>query len=151
MPEGRMYQIPTLSPRLVSVVIPCYNQAAFLSEAVESVLSQTHRRVEILVDDDGSTDGTVAVARSYEGVRCISQANQGQGTARNEGLKRATGEYVVFLDSDDRPRPRALEVGVRCLEYVTTARWPPGVASLSVPMARDSPQGIVPSSFKITT
>jgi len=111
-----MYQIPTLSPRLVSVVIPCYNQAAFLSEAVESVLSQTHRRVEILVVDDGSTDGTVAVARSYEGVRCISQANRGQGAARNEGLKRATGEYIVFLDSDDRLCPPALEVGLRCLE-----------------------------------
>ena len=100
---------------LVSVVIPCYNQANFLAEALESVLAQTYARVEVIVVNDGSTDDTVAVASRYERVRCISQLNGGQGAARNEGLKHATGEYVLFLDSDDRLLPHALEIGVACL------------------------------------
>lgn len=100
---------------LVSVVIPCYNQANFLPQAIESVLTQTYGRVEIVVVNDGSTDDTVSVAGRYEHVRCISQLNGGQGAARNEGLKHATGDYVLFLDSDDRLLPHALEIGVQCL------------------------------------
>ena len=100
---------------LVSVVVPCYNQANFLPEAIESVLAQTYGRVEVVVVNDGSTDDTAAVASRYERVRCISQLNGGQGAARNEGLKRATGEYVLFLDSDDRLLPDALEIGMQCL------------------------------------
>jgi len=99
--------------RLVSVVIPCYNQARFLGQAIESVQAQTHRFFEIIVVDDGSTDDTVAVAGGYGSVRCISQRNQGQGAARNEGLKHVLGDYVVFLDSDDRLLPRALDIGLR--------------------------------------
>jgi glycosyltransferase involved in cell wall biosynthesis len=101
--------------QLVSIVIPCYNQAAFLGQAIESVLAQTHRNFEIVVVDDGSTDTSMAVARRYEGVRCISQSNQGQGAARNEGLRHVRGTYIVFLDSDDRLLPHALEVGLQCL------------------------------------
>ncbi len=100
---------------LVSVVIPCYNQAKFLGQAIESVLAQTYPHAEIVVVDDGSTDRTVEVARSYDAVRCVSQPNQGQGAARNEGFKHISGEFVVFLDSDDRLLPHALEVGRRCL------------------------------------
>jgi glycosyltransferase involved in cell wall biosynthesis len=100
---------------VVSVVIPCYNQARFLEQAIESVHAQTHPSFEIIVVDDGSTDDTVAVATRDNSVRCISQRNQGQGAARNEGLKYASGDYVVFLDSDDRLLPRALDTGLRCL------------------------------------
>jgi glycosyltransferase involved in cell wall biosynthesis len=105
---------PTASG-LVSVVIPCYNQARFLGQAIESVLVQTYPRSEIVVVDDGSTDRTVEVARSYDAVRCVSRPNQGQGAARNEGLGHISGEFVVFLDSDDRLLPYAFEVGLRCL------------------------------------
>jgi glycosyltransferase involved in cell wall biosynthesis len=100
---------------LVSVVIPCYNQARFLGQAIESVHAQTHPFFEIVVVDDGSTDDTVAVANRYSAVRCISQPNQGQGAARNAGLNYATGDSVVFLDSDDRLLPHALDSGLRCL------------------------------------
>jgi glycosyltransferase involved in cell wall biosynthesis len=99
---------------MVSVVIPCYNQAHFLVEAIESVRAQTVSDVEIIVVDDGSTDDTVAVARR-SGVQCVTQRNQGQGTARNHGLSLARGEFIVFLDSDDRLRPQALETGLRLL------------------------------------
>ncbi len=87
---------------LVSIVIPCYNHARFLGEAIESALAQTHSPVEVIVADDGSTDGSAAVARGFGGkVSLIEQENRGVSMARNAGLERARGEYVVFLDSDD--------------------------------------------------
>jgi glycosyltransferase involved in cell wall biosynthesis len=101
---------------LVSVVIPCYNQAHFLGEAIESVLAQSYPRFEIVVVDDGSTDDTTEVARRYHAVRCVSQANQGLSAARNSGLTHSEGEYVVFLDADDRLLPGALEAGLECLK-----------------------------------
>src|SRR5215208_7052146 len=98
---------------LVSVVIPCYNQAHFLGEAIESVLAQSYKDFEIVVVDDGSPDDTSEVASRYEEVRLIRQKNSGLAGARNRGLAEAEGAYVVFLDSDDRLMPEALEVGVR--------------------------------------
>src|ERR671910_914102 len=70
---------------LVSVVIPCYNQARFLGEAIESVLAQTYPHFEIVVVDDGSTDNTQEVAARYPEVRCSRQHNQGLSAARNSG------------------------------------------------------------------
>jgi glycosyltransferase involved in cell wall biosynthesis len=96
----------------VSVVIPCYNQAHFLWEAIRSVLAQTYPPFETIVIDDGSTDATSNVAGRYPSVRCIRQPNQGLASARNAGLGACGGDYVVFLDADDRLLPDALEVGV---------------------------------------
>ena len=104
------------SPPLVTVVIPCYNQAHFLGEAIESVLSQSYRNFEVIVVDDGSTDNTSEVASRYEGVRLVRQENRGLSGARNRGMREAKGEYVVFLDADDRLLPGALEAGLRCFE-----------------------------------
>jgi glycosyltransferase involved in cell wall biosynthesis len=101
---------------LVSVVVPCFNQAHFLPDAIESVLAQTYPNVEIVVVDDGSTDNTSAVVERYPGVRAVRQRNQGLAAARNAGLKQATGAYVVFLDADDLLLPDALTVGERALE-----------------------------------
>jgi glycosyltransferase involved in cell wall biosynthesis len=104
----------------VSVVVPCYNQARFLAEAIESALSQTYADLEIVVVDDGSQDDTPKVGAAYvrkdSRVRLIRQENRGLAGARNRGLAEARGEYVVFLDSDDRLLEEALEVGVRELE-----------------------------------
>src|SRR5215203_1775138 len=104
----------------VSVVIPCYNQARFLGEAIQSVLCQGYPDLEIIVVDDGSEDSTEEVASGYTKkdprVRLIRQDNKGLAAARNRGLSEAGGEYVVFLDSDDRLVLEALEVGVRELE-----------------------------------
>lgn len=103
------------SDGMISVIIPCYNQGYFLSEAIESVLSQTWLDIEIIVVDDGSNDNTSDVASRYPYVRCIGQANQGVCAARNAGLRESKGQCVVFLDADDRLLPNALEIG---LEYL---------------------------------
>src|SRR4028119_2135680 len=91
---------------LVSVVIPCYNQARFLGEAVGSVLSQTHAEFEVIVVDDGSTDDTAGVASSYAAedarVRLIRQENRGLAGARNRGLAESRGEYGAFVGAADR-------------------------------------------------
>src|SRR5215217_263451 len=105
-----------LDAALVSVVIPCYNQAHFLGEAIESVLAQSYPNFEVVVVDDGSMDNTSEVASRYPEVRYVRQDNQGLSAARNKGVSQSKGSYLVFLDADDRLLPQALEVGVRCLE-----------------------------------
>jgi glycosyltransferase involved in cell wall biosynthesis len=103
------------APFLVSVVIPCYNHARFLGEAIESVLAQTYPRVEIIVVDDGSRDHTADVAALYPSVHYVRQDNQGLAAARNTGLRESRGDILVFLDADDRLVPEALEHGVHHL------------------------------------
>lgn len=105
---------PAAAPR-VSIVIPCYNQARYLGEALESLAAQDHPTLEIVVVDDGSTDGPERIARRYPGVRVIHQKNAGLSSARNAGLRATQGEFVVFLDADDRLRPGAIRIGVERL------------------------------------
>jgi glycosyltransferase involved in cell wall biosynthesis len=103
------------TPPLVSVVIPCYNSARYLAETIESVLAQTHPRVEIILIDDGSTDATAKIAQGYP-VNYIFQTNGGISAARNNGFLHSQGKYVLFLDHDDRLLPRGIEAGVKLLE-----------------------------------
>lgn len=99
---------------LVSVVIPCFNGEAFLKEAIESVITQSYPRVEIIVVDDGSTDHSGDIAQSYP-VRYIHQPNRGLTASRNLGIQESRGSYLVFLDADDRLMPEAIEMGLRVL------------------------------------
>ncbi len=101
---------------LVSVVIPCYQQAQYLGEAIESVLAQTYPHLEVVVVDDGSTDNASAIASRYPGVRCIREPNSGPAAARNAGIRNSNGDFLVFLDADDRLLPEGVEAGVRALE-----------------------------------
>lgn len=100
------------SPPSVSVVIPAYNAERYLGEAIESVLAQTLAPFETIVVDDGSSDGTAAVAGSYSGVRLISQENAGPAAARNHGFAASAGELVAFHDADDLMTPDKLAVQV---------------------------------------
>jgi glycosyltransferase involved in cell wall biosynthesis len=112
------------------VIIPCYNQANFLPDAIESVLRQTHSRSEVVVVDDGSSDETSRVAASYREVRVVRQQNQGVAEARNRGFRESSGECIVFLDSDDRLRPRALEAELDALRSAPNAAFSHGWCDL---------------------
>lgn len=100
---------------LVSVIVAVSNGACYLAQALESVLSQTYRRVELIVVDDGSVDNSDKVARSRKEVRYISQDNKGLAVARNAGVNAAQGELVAFIDQDDLWAPNKLDSQVDCL------------------------------------
>lgn len=101
----------------VSVIIPTYNNARYLPEAIESVLAQTFRDFEIIVIDDGSTDHTVAALKPYcNSIIYLHQANQKAPAARNNGIQKASGEYLAFLDSDDCFLPDKLAAQVHVLD-----------------------------------
>lgn len=110
--EGASSMSSTAPVARVAVVIPCYKQAHFLGDAIESTLKQTLPPSEIVVIDDGSPDDVRGVAARFPGVRYIRQRNQGLSAARNTGIRATTSEFLVFLDSDDRLLPNALERGV---------------------------------------
>lgn len=107
----------------VSAIIPTFNRRASVTEAVESVLTQTQPPDEIVVVDDGSTDGTAEHLRDRfaDGVRCITQPNAGVSAARNRGLREATGELAAFLDSDDRWLPEKLARQTRVMQRAGVA------------------------------
>ncbi|MDA7977764.1 MAG: glycosyltransferase [Pirellulales bacterium] len=93
---------PTTAEPLVSVVIPLYNGARFIRETLKSVLAQAYSNIEIIVVDDGSTDGGANIVRSIApDAKVIAQENGGVSSARNRGILAATGELIAFLDSDD--------------------------------------------------
>jgi glycosyltransferase involved in cell wall biosynthesis len=105
---------------LVSIVIPCYNQARFLHTAIESARRQGYRPLETIVVDDGSTDDTSLTAE-HLGALVIRQPNHGVGAARNAGLRAARGDFVLFLDADDELLADAVQSGVEALTRNSTA------------------------------
>lgn len=98
--------------KLVSVIVPVYNAEAYLESALRSIRTQDYRPIEIIVVDDGSTDRSADIARSYEDVQYLHQPNAGPSAARNAGLAVAKGEFVAFLDADDEWLPRKLAIQV---------------------------------------
>lgn len=94
----------------VSVVVPCYNYARFVGEAIESALGQTVKPLEVIVVDNGSTDNTLEVLRAFgDRIRVVAQENRGQSGARNAGFEVARGELLALLDADDVWLPQKLE------------------------------------------
>jgi glycosyltransferase involved in cell wall biosynthesis len=109
--------MPDPGPPLVSVVIPAYNAAAFLEDALASVAAQDYEPLEAIVVDDGSSDGTSEVARSFQPpVTLIAQPHAGIGAARNAGVAAARGEFLAFLDADDLWTPSSLVLRLKALE-----------------------------------
>ena len=103
---------------LISVIIPTYNSATYLPQALDSVFAQTHNNLEVLVIDDGSTDNTPAVIAPYANrIVYMRQAQAGPSKARNLGIARARGIYTAFLDADDTWLPSKLEKQLRVLQH----------------------------------
>lgn len=111
----------------ISVIIPVWNGARHLGDAIRSVLAQTYAAHEILVVDDASTDGTPSVARSFGAVRYLRQEKAGAGPARNLGMREAAGDLLAFLDHDDLwiPEKLALQVELlaRCPDIEVATGW----------------------------
>lgn len=103
---------------LVSVLIPCFNAAPWLAETLRSALAQTWRPLEVIVVDDGSTDGTLTVAKSFSApeLRIVSQPNAGQSASENRAFEESRGAYLEFLDADDLLAPDKIERQVHMLE-----------------------------------
>jgi glycosyltransferase involved in cell wall biosynthesis len=99
--------------KTISVIIPTYNYASYVREAIDSALEQSYPALEIIVVDDGSTDATAQVLSVYgDRIRVLRQKNQGVAAARNAGIAAARGDYLAFLDSDDIWKPRKLELQI---------------------------------------
>jgi len=107
---------------LVSVVITCHNYGRFLGEAIESVLAQTYRPLEVIVVDDGSTDDSQMVAKRYP-VKLLAQTNQGVCAATNNGIRASTGDFVMRLDADDKLAATYVEETLAALNTDPTAAF----------------------------
>ncbi len=106
-----------MSAPLVSCIVPVFNGAAYLRAALDSIFAQTHRPLDVVVVDDGSTDETPDLVAAYpQPLRSIRQANAGPSTARNRGLHEARGAFIAFLDADDLWHPDKLALQIALLE-----------------------------------
>ena len=102
--------------KLVSIIIPCYNQGEFLGDAINSLLNQSHQYWECLIVNDGSTDASENLAKRWQvresRIKYIYQDNLGVSSARNNGLNHANGEFIQFLDADDKLEPDKIQSGL---------------------------------------
>ena len=105
---------------LVSILIPCYNSEAYLAETLKCCVNQTYPNIEVVVVDDGSTDGSLKIAHQWKGVHeniCVySQQNLGAASARNFAFEKSRGEYIMYLDADDLISLNKVEKQVESLE-----------------------------------
>jgi glycosyltransferase involved in cell wall biosynthesis len=106
---------------LVSIIVPCYNQAQYLDEALQSVLDQTYTHWECIIINDGSPDNTETIAKEWVNKDCrfkyFFQKNGGVSSARNLGITTATGEFILPLDADDKISPNYVELAMKAFEY----------------------------------
>jgi len=101
---------------VVSVIIAVYNGEKYIKEAVESILNQTYKDIELIVVDDGSTDRTKEILTNYPNIKYVYQDNRGEGAARNLGTSLAKGDYIAFLDGDDLYKKDKIEKQINMLE-----------------------------------
>lgn len=103
--------------KLVSAIIPTYNREKTICRAIDSVLNQTYKNIEIIIVDDGSTDDTLKLLKKYgSSIKVVNQCHKGANAARNRGIKEAKGEYIAFLDSDDEWLPQKTHMQLDYLE-----------------------------------
>lgn len=109
-----------LNKPLVSVVIPNYNYARYLTETLQSVIQQTYQNIEVIVVDDGSTDNSIevieALAKEDPRIKLVAKKNGGLSSARNAGIRNCSGDYIAFLDSDDKWEPGKISSQIKALK-----------------------------------
>ena len=117
---------------LVSVLMPLYNAEKYLANSIESILNQTYKNIEIIIVNDGSTDNSLEIARTYEErherIKVISQGNRGAASARNRAFSLSSGDYIQYLDADDLLHPDKIRLQIEALAY---NRFDPCVISIS--------------------
>ena len=131
-----------MSPK-VSILIPCYNSERFVAETLDSCLAQTYRNIEIIVVDDGSTDNSFAIAKSFESniIKVYRQDNSGACAARNYAFRKSSGEYIVYLDADDIINPsfveehiiRLCDANERCISFGKWDKFRSSIAETTFP------------------
>ena len=128
--------------KLLSVIVPVYNAEVFLGACLDSLISQTYRPLEIILVNDGSTDSSLDICRTYaeryESVKVVTIKNSGAPAARNEGLKAAAGEYIGFADADDVLERDMLEYLVRGAEEYSADIAQCAIYLTRIPIARYS-------------
>ena len=138
-PEGAAQRF-IMSPSTASIIIPCFNGERFLAEAIDAALAQTYPQCEVIVVDDGSSDGSAAIMQKYAGrIRVVRQANAGLPAARNAGIRVSTGGYLAFLDADDYWRQDFIEKMVQTLETSGAAIAYCGWQNVGLPDGRGKP------------
>lgn len=110
----------------ISVVIPAYNAGGTITNTIESVIAQTIKPSQVIVVDDGSTDNTAEIVKQFESVTYIHQQNAGVSSARNAGVKAATGDWIAFLDADDQWIEKKLELQINILKNNPDLVWTTG-------------------------
>lgn len=105
-----------MSTPLVSVILPVYNGARYLNETIDSVLAQTYPALELIVVNDGSTDSSEDICKTYQNIRYVYQENQGVPFARNNGVSLAKGEFLCFIDQDDSWKPEKTDAQGKAFE-----------------------------------
>ena len=105
---------------LVSIITPCYNGSRYIAETIESVIKQTYLKWEMIVVDDGSKDNSADIVRNYSKkdnrIMLVQQKNAGSAAARNNGIRRAKGQYIALLDADDLWEPEFLEKQIKFMK-----------------------------------
>src|SRR5258708_549681 len=132
-----------MNPALVSVVIPTWNRAALLGDALDSVFAQDYAPVQVIVVDDGSTDDTRSLVARYPCVEYYQQQHAGSAAARNRGVAHARGDYVAFLDSDDVWLPGKLRTELDLFHHFPAAG---ALLSRNQPLPPDRPTRAPPLS-----
>ena len=130
---------------LVSVLMPAFNSELYIAEAIESILNQTHRNIELIIFDDGSTDNTRAVIQQYQDpriVKILSDENYGVVRARNDMIDRASGQYIALMDADDIADPTRIEKQLKSIErgecdVCGSAQWVLDEASHKIKKSKD--------------